>query len=66
MKSNGRTPPPEHGSHRLQSLAIVMPKRPNVILRVVEDMGNGDFGVFNDGPAKTAHIDALEIPGVDE
>ena len=38
---------------------IVMPKRPNVILIVADDMGYGDFGVFNDGPARTPHLDAL-------
>ena len=36
-----------------------MPKRPNVILIVADDMGYGDFGVFNDGPARTPHLDAL-------
>ena len=41
-----------------------MPKRPNVILIVADDMGYGDFGVFNDGPAKTPHLDALVSPGV--
>ncbi|MCE2450709.1 MAG: sulfatase-like hydrolase/transferase [Candidatus Latescibacteria bacterium] len=41
-----------------------MPKRPNVILIVADDMGYGDFGVFNDGPAKTPHLDALVGEGV--
>ena len=36
-----------------------MSKRPNVILIVADDMGYGDFGIFNDGPAKTPHLDAL-------
>jgi arylsulfatase A-like enzyme len=33
--------------------------RPNVLLFVADDMGYGDFGVFNDGPAQTPHLDAL-------
>ncbi|MXX39074.1 MAG: sulfatase-like hydrolase/transferase [Gemmatimonadetes bacterium] len=42
-----------------------MPKRPNVILIVADDMGYGDFGVFNDGPARTPHLDALVGEGVE-
>ena len=41
-----------------------MPKRPNVILIVADDMGYGDFGVFNDGPARTPHLDALVGEGM--
>ena len=41
-----------------------MPKRPNVILIVADDMGYGDFGLFNDGTARTPHIDALATEGV--
>lgn len=41
-----------------------MPKRPNVILIVADDMGYGDFGVFNDGPARTPHLDALVGEGL--
>lgn len=33
--------------------------RPNIILIVADDMGYGDFGVFNDGHARTPHLDAL-------
>ena len=33
--------------------------RPNVLLFVADDMGYGDFGVFNDGAARTPHLDAL-------
>lgn len=33
--------------------------RPNVLLFVADDMGYGDFGVFNDGTARTPHLDAL-------
>ena len=33
--------------------------RPNVLLFVADDMGYGDFGVFNDGPAQTPYLDAL-------
>lgn len=36
-----------------------MSKRPNGILIVAADMGYGDFGVFNDGPARPPHLDAL-------
>ncbi|SVD32138.1 uncharacterized protein METZ01_LOCUS384992, partial [marine metagenome] len=36
-----------------------MAKRPNIILIVADDMGYGDFGIFNDGPVQTPHLDAL-------
>ena len=41
-----------------------MPKPTNGILVVADDMGYGDFGIFNDGPAKTPHLDALVGGGV--
>ena len=41
-----------------------MAKGPNVILIVADDMGYGDFGVFNDGPARTPHLDALVQQGL--
>lgn len=41
-----------------------MAKRPNIILIVADDMGYGDFGIFNDGPAQTPHLDALVHDGV--
>ena len=41
-----------------------MPKPPNGILVVADDMGYGYFGIFNDGPAKTPHLDALVGGGV--
>jgi arylsulfatase A-like enzyme len=33
--------------------------RPNVLLFVADDMGYGDFGLFNDGAARTPHLNAL-------
>ena len=33
--------------------------RPNIVLIVADDMGYGDFGVFNDGPARTPVLDSL-------
>jgi len=33
--------------------------KPNILLFVADDMGYGDFGVFNDGSARTPHLDAL-------
>ena len=33
--------------------------KPNVLLFVADDMGCGDFGLFNDGPARMPHIYAL-------
>ncbi|MEE3234840.1 MAG: sulfatase-like hydrolase/transferase [Candidatus Latescibacterota bacterium] len=41
-----------------------MPKRPNVILIVADDMGYGDFGLFNDGPARTPCLDELATQGI--
>ena len=38
-------------------------KRPNIVLIVADDMGYGDFGVFNDGPVRTPHLDALVDEG---
>lgn len=40
------------------------PKRPNVILILADDMGYGDFGVFNDGAVRTPHLDRLVAEGV--
>ncbi len=39
-------------------------RRPNVLLFVADDMGYGDFGLFNDGPARTPHLDALANEGL--
>ena len=36
-----------------------MNRRPNIILIVADDMGYGDFGVFNDGRARTPILDEL-------
>ncbi|HCQ03910.1 MAG TPA: hypothetical protein DIT99_25895, partial [Candidatus Latescibacteria bacterium] len=33
--------------------------KPNIVLIVADDMGYGDFGVFNDGPARTPTLDHL-------
>ena len=38
--------------------------KPNVLLFVADDMGYGDFGLFNDGPARTPHLDALANEGL--
>lgn len=38
--------------------------RPNVILVVADDMGYGDFGIFNEGRARTPVLDALAAQGV--
>ena len=35
-----------------------MTTKPNIILIVADDMGYGDFGVFNDGRARTPVLDA--------
>jgi len=34
-------------------------KRPNVLFILVDDMGYGDFGVFNDGLSRTPTLDRL-------
>jgi arylsulfatase A-like enzyme len=36
-----------------------MQNRPNIVLIVADDMGYGDFGVFNDGTAQTPNLDQL-------
>lgn len=41
-----------------------MRKQPNIVLIVADDMGYGDFGVFNDGSARTPCLDALVEDGV--
>ncbi len=33
--------------------------QPNIVLIVADDMGYGDFGIFNDGPARTPVLDRL-------
>ena len=33
--------------------------QPNIVLIVADDMGYGDFGLFNDGPARTPTLDSL-------
>jgi arylsulfatase A-like enzyme len=38
--------------------------QPNVLLFVADDMGYGDFGVFNDGSAHTPNLDALVDEGL--
>ena len=43
---------------------LTVPRGPNIVLIVADDMGYGDFGVFNDGPAQTPHLDALVGEGV--
>ncbi len=39
-------------------------RKPNVLVFVADDMGYGDFGLFNDGPARTPHLDALAAEGL--
>ncbi|NKB70840.1 MAG: sulfatase-like hydrolase/transferase [Candidatus Latescibacteria bacterium] len=39
-------------------------KKPNVVLIVADDMGYGDFGVFNDVGARTPCLDALVAESV--
>ncbi len=38
--------------------------RPNVVLVLVDDMGYGDFGIFNDGLTQTPSLDQLAAEGV--
>ena len=38
--------------------------RPNVVLVLVDDMGYGDFGVFNEGACRTPVLDGLVADGV--
>ena len=37
---------------------------PNIILIIADDMGYGDFGIFNDQISCTPHLDALVGEGV--
>ena len=37
---------------------------PNVVLILVDDMGYGDFGIFNDGSSRTPRLDALAAESV--
>jgi arylsulfatase A-like enzyme len=41
-----------------------MTTSPNIILIVADDMGYGDFGVFNEGRARTLALDQLAAEGV--
>ena len=38
--------------------------QPNIVLILVDDMGYGDFGVFNDGSSSTPTLDALAAEGL--
>ena len=38
--------------------------KPNIILIIADDMGYGDFGVFNDQISCTPHLDALVAQGI--
>ena len=37
--------------------------KPNIVLMVADDMGYGDFGVFNDGKVRTPTLDRLIAGG---
>ena len=39
-------------------------KKPNIILIIADDMGYGDFGIFNDQISCTPHLDALVEEGI--
>ncbi len=39
-------------------------KKPNIILIIADDMGYGDFGIFNDQLSCTPHLDALVAEGI--
>ncbi len=39
-------------------------QQPNVVMIVADDMGYGDFGMFNQGPARTPTIDELAREGI--
>jgi len=41
-----------------------MSSRPNILFILVDDMGYGDFGVFNDGSLRTPALDRLVSEGV--
>ena len=41
-----------------------MPRRPNVLLIVADDMGYGDLGAFNNGVVRTPNLDRLTREGV--
>jgi len=34
-------------------------QKPNIVLVLVDDMGYGDFGIFNDGLTQTPSLDRL-------
>ena len=39
-------------------------QRPNVLVIVADDMGYGDFGLFNEGRSRTPHLNALAQAGL--
>ena len=39
-------------------------KKPNIILIIADDMGYGDFGIFNDQISCTPQLDALVAQGL--
>src|ERR1035437_9523918 len=41
-----------------------MPKTPNIVFIMADDMGYGDFGVFSEGRSRTPAIDSLVSNGV--
>ena len=38
--------------------------RPNVVVVVADDLGYGDFGLFNGGRCNSPYLDALAVSGV--
>ena len=44
--------------------AAMTPRRPNVLVIVADDMGYGDFGLFNGGRSRTPHLNELAHAGL--
>jgi arylsulfatase A-like enzyme len=46
------------------SIFAESPKRPNVVLILIDDMGWGDFSCFGNAEGKTPHVDRLAAEGI--